>query len=268
MSLTAAQRYRFEIDGFLILEGLLDPAKVEQLKKVLYRMRADPSRGEKGVYLITKGRSYYTRMGNLIEYDPAIVEFASNPVIVSAAEDLVGGSLRLEENEAIINSRDPAADVDELRRRWPNAYNLHRAMDPTWGCYLENGRYHCLLLKAIAYLTDVGPDDGGTCLIRGSHRVQWPKEQLLRAAEEDPSLYHRVEAKAGSVLLFSETTLHSTTEILSCRERVIITSGYTPPMFRMERGNYIRDEFVQTLPEPIRPLISGSQGWNWRRSYE
>lgn len=268
MRLSLAQRYQFEIDGYILLQGLLSTAETERLKSVLYRMRDDPRRVDAGVYTITKGRSYYTRMGNLIEYDPAIVEFATHPKLVPLAEDLVGGSVRLEENETIINSRSPDADPEALRRTWPNATCFHRALDPAWGCYVEQGRLHCLFVKAIAFLTDIGPEDGGTCIIRGSHRLAWRRRDLLKAAEEDTSLYACIEAQAGSVLLFAESALHSTTEILSDRERVILTSGYTAPMFRMESGNFIRREFVETLPEKFKPVISGSERWRWQRFYD
>jgi hypothetical protein len=267
-SLTLPQRFQFEVFGYVLLEGLLKPAEVERLKATIYRMRDDPDRGEKGVYAITKGRSYYIRMGNLVQYDPVFVQFATHPKIVPLAEELVGGSVRLEENETIINRRNPEADIDELRRSWPNPTRIHRAIDPSWGCYVEGGHFHTLFVKAIAYLTDVGPEDGGTCVIPGSHRTIWPRSAIESAAQMDTRLYQCIEGRAGSVLLFSESLLHSTSEIISDNERVVVTSGYTPPMFRMERGNFIRPAFVASLPEEVRPLISGSQRWEWKRRYE
>ena len=44
-------------------------------------------------------------------------------------------------------------------------------------------------------------------------------------------------------------------------------AGYTPPMIREWMGNEVSPEFVATLPEALRPLISGSDSWNWRRNY-
>src|SRR5438093_950224 len=61
--------------------------------------------------------------------------------------------------------------------------------------------------------------------------------------------------------------IHSTTEIVSDREHIILVSGYTPPMVREWMRNEISPEFVATLPEEIRPLISGSDNWAWRRNY-
>ena len=182
-------------------------------------------------------------------------------------EEVVGGAVRLEETEAIINRRDSKADLDQLRKRRTNPTGFHRGTTATWGCYTEQDRFHCIFVKTLAYLTDVGPDDGGTCLIPGSHRLTWPREEMIRAATDDERLIHQVEARAGSVLLFGESLIHSTTAIRSDRERVILVAGYTPPMLREWMGNEVSPGFIATLPQEMRPLISGSDSWNWRRNY-
>jgi hypothetical protein len=97
--------------------------------------------------------------------------------------------------------------------------------------------------------------------------MSWPQKEMIQAAMEDERLIHQITASAGSVLLFPESLIHSTTEIVSDRERVILVSGYTPTMMREWMGNEISAEFIETLPEKIRPLISGSDNWNWRRNY-
>jgi hypothetical protein len=48
---------------------------------------------------------------------------------------------------------------------------------------------------------------------------------------------------------------------------VILVSGYTPPLLREWPGNEISPEFVATLPEAIRPILSGSESWHWKRRY-
>ena len=116
-------------------------------------------------------------------------------------------------------------------------------------------------------MTDVGPDDGGTTVIPGSHKITWPQKEMIAAAMEDERLIHQVEARAGDVLLFPESLIHSSTAIRGDRERVILVAGYTPPMLREWTGNEISPAFVAGLPEEIRPLISGSDSWNWRRRY-
>ena len=65
-------------------------------------------------------------------------------------------------------------------------------------------------------------------------------------------LYIDTRANLPDVLLFTESLIHSTTEILSDRERVILVSGYTPTMLREWPGNEISPEFIETLPPTLK----------------
>ena len=115
------------------------------------------------------------------------------------AEELVGGSVRLEESEAAVNERDPEIDLAAEPR-----YGFHTGTSPDVGTYVENGLYHCTFVKTLTNLTELGPDDGGTVVIAGSHKVKCDRETIIAAAYEDPALIHQVVAPAGSTLLFGE----------------------------------------------------------------
>jgi hypothetical protein len=264
--LTLAQRFHFDAYGYVLLEGVLTADEVARMKAALYRMKADPELEARRVYTHPHG-DHYTLFGHLVEYDPALLEYAVNPKLVPLVEEAVGGAVRLEESEAIINRRRPDADLGELRKRRVNPVGFHTGTRHGWGTYYEQNRFHCIFVKCLAYLTDVGPEDGGTAVIPGSHRMSWPQKEMIQAALEDQRLIHQVEAKAGSVLLFPESLIHSTTEILSEKERVILVSGYTPTMVREWMRNEISPEFIAQQPEAIQPILSGSANWNWRRNY-
>jgi ectoine hydroxylase-related dioxygenase (phytanoyl-CoA dioxygenase family) len=264
--LTLAQRFHLDAYGYVLLEEVLAPEEVAAMKGALYRMKADPDLEAKRVYTHRRGE-HYTLFGHLVEYDPALLAYAVHPRLVPLVEELVGGAVRLEESEAIINRRDPQADLEALARRRTTPTGFHTGTRATWGCYYEQDRFHSIFVKTLAYLTDVGPDDGGTAVIPGSHKMTWPQREMIEAAMMDEHLIYQVEAKAGSVLLFPESLIHSTTAIRSDRERVILVSGYTPTLVREWPGNEISPEFIATLPEEIRPLISGSDSWHWKRRY-
>jgi ectoine hydroxylase-related dioxygenase (phytanoyl-CoA dioxygenase family) len=267
-TLTPTQRFQFDTYGYVLLENVLSVDEVAHMKDALYRMKADPDRAKKRVYANQKG-DHHILMGNLVAYDPALLAYAAHPELVPRVEEVVGGAVRLEETEAIINRRAPDVTDDELSKRRIHPTGFHQGTTPTWGCYVEEDKFHCIFVKTLAYLTDVGPDDGGTCFIPGSHRSTWKRETIIRAALDDPteSLIHQVETRAGSVLLFAESLIHSTTRIKSDTERVILVSGYTPTMVREWMNNEVDPAFIETLPEEMRPLISGSANWNWKRNY-
>jgi hypothetical protein len=267
--LTLSQRFHFDTYGYVLLENVLTNEEIDLLKDALFRLKSDPNRGLKRVYANQKSE-HHILMGNLVEYDPALLAYAAHPKLIPLVEEVVGGAVRLEETEAIINRRAPDITDEELAVRRIHPTGFHRGTTPTWGCYEEEGKFHCLFVKTLAYLTDVGPNDGGTSVIPGSHRSTWKKEAIIRAALDDPTegLIHQIEAKAGSVLLFAESLIHSTTRIKSDVERVILVSGYTPPMVREWMGNEVDPGFIKTLPEGVQPLISGSDNWKWKRHYD
>ena len=156
-------------------------------------------------------------LGHLVEYDPALLAYAVHPKLVPLVEEVVGGTVRLEESEAIINRRNPEASPASLVSG--AGLQFHDGTRHGWGTWEEQGNFHCLFVKTLAYLTDVGPDDGGTSVIPGSHKLSWPPQESIAAALADGRLIHQIEAKAGSVLLFPESLLHSTTPIRSDTER-------------------------------------------------
>ena len=127
--------------------------------------------------------------------------------------------------------------------------------------------YHCNFVKTLTNLTDLGPDDGGTVVIAGSHKIQYPQEDIIACAYEDPTLIHQVIAPAGSTLLFGEALIHATGQIRSDRERVIVIGGYTPPMFQAWIGEEPSAEFVDQVPEPPQALITGSASWYWDQRF-
>jgi hypothetical protein len=267
LRLTPAQRLQLDVYGYVLLEDVLTPDEVARMKEALYRLKVEPDPAAHRVYAHRHGE-HHVLFGHLVEYDPALLEYAAHSKLVPLVEEVVGGSVRLEESEAIINRRDPNADLSAWAGRRVVPIGFHTGTRHGWGTYMENHHFHCLFVKTLAYLTDVGPDDGGTAVIPGSHRLSWPERQIIEAALSDERLIYQVEARAGSVLLFPESLVHSTTAIRSDNERVILVCGYTPPMMREWPGNEISPEFVASLPEAMRPLISGSESWHWRRHVE
>ena len=272
-ALTPAQRYRLDVYGYVVIENTLTGDEVGTLLEALQQLKRDflttnnPTtntvRGCRvSAYRTHHERSYHMHFAHILETDPAILDYLAHPRLVGMAEELVGGTVRLEESEAIINSRDPRADFTE-----PPTYGFHTGTRPQYGTYTENGLYHCNFVKTLTNLTKLGPDDGGTVVIAGSHKIQCPQDEIIACAYEDPSLIHQVIAPAGSTLLFGEALIHATGQIRSDRERVIIIGGYTPPMFQAWNGQEPSAEFVAQTPEPLQALVSGSEKWHWERRF-
>ncbi len=264
-ALTPAQRYHLDVFGYVVIENTLTADEVglqleamQRLKKEL--LAAGPDAFVRGCRL-SANRLHHCHFAHILETDPAIYDYLTHARLVGLAEELVGGTVRLEESEAVINSRDPEADAE---RR----YGFHTGTRPDVGTYTENGLYHCTFVKTLTNLTELGPEDGGTVCIVGSHKIKAPREEIIGCAVEDPALIHQVVAPAGSTLLFGEALIHATGHIRSDRERVIVIGGYTPTMFQAWNGQEPSAEFLEaSVQQRHRALISGSDKWQWQQRH-
>ena len=267
-ALTPAQRFHLDVYGYVVVENTLTADEVGRIRDALQKLKrdliatGDPANATVRGARFSLYKPHHVHFAHIVEADPAIFDYLTHPRLVAMAEEFVGGAVRLEESEAIINSRPPDYDPTAPRR-----YGFHTGTRPDLGTYTENGLFHCNFVKTLTNLTDLGPDDGGTVVIAGSHKIKAPQEQVIACAYEDPSLIHQVIAPAGSTLLFAESLIHATGQLRSDKERMIIIGGYTPPMFRAWPGQEPSQAFIDSLPDVYKPLIGATASWHWQQRY-
>ena len=265
-ALTPAQRYHLDVYGYVVVENVLSEGETGRLLEAMQRLKrdllasGDPASARVRNCCLSAYKPHHLHFAHILEADPALFDYLTHPRLVGMAEELVGGDVRLEESEAVINTRAPDTDVSA-----PPRYGFHVGTWPDVGTYTSNDLYHCTFVKTLTNLTELGPDDGGTVCIAGSHKVGGPRETIIEAAQADPSLIHQVIAPAGSTLLFGEALIHATGQIRSERERCIVIGGYTPTMFQAWNGQEPSAEFVEQTPDHLKPLISGSHKWRWQQ---
>ena len=259
--LTPAQRFHLDVYGYVVLENALSGEEVERLKEAVLRLFADlealEDRGGNGPRVrgafLGIDKPCHRFAVNIRESDPAITAYATHPYMVSLAEELMGSEARIVEMNAHVNSRDPD-------NTWDGLTGFHRGTDVPYAGHTRGGLFHCNFVKTLTNLTDLGPDDGGTAVIAGSHKIDAPANELIALAEEDRSLVHQVAAPAGSTLLFCETLVHATGPIRSDRERMIIITGYGSTMFPYWDYGELSPGFRERIPEQLKVLFEGQAG--------
>ena len=262
-ALTPAQRHYLDVFGYVVIRDVLSREECSQIRDALQQVKRDiettadaDGRTAYGAFAALQ-QPHHIFMGSIMQAAPAITAYATHPRLVGMAEELIGGEARILEFNAHINSRNPADDFTV-----PPTFGFHRGIDIPYGSHIKNGLYHCSFVKTLTNLTDLGPDDGGTVVIAGSHKLDVAEVDLIASAYEDRSLIHQVIAPAGSTLLFSETLIHATGQIRSDRERTIIICGYGTTMFPYwdsDRG--LDPEFLQQIPSHLQTLFLGKAHW-------
>jgi hypothetical protein len=215
--MTPAQRLRFDVDGYVLLEGVLSRDECRFLLGLAQRMKADSPypRQDLAHQTVLHGPAWYER---------ACLELAMDDRLRRRAETLIGSEARLEENEFIIvhpPAPCPASGLPPLPEGW------HRGLKPGPASFEADGHYHCLFVKALVYLSDNCEGSGGTWVMPGSHRVSQEVDEFVRAAGASGA--RQVQARPGDVLLFGETLIHASPRPSFDGDRVILVIGYCAP---------------------------------------
>ena len=258
-ALTAAQRLLLDVNGYVVIEQLIPLAQVELLRETMYRFEAHyRETGElpgPDCHLSSTSETCF-RIDNLPHLAPCFFEYLTNPRLVGLAEEIVGGKVRLEQSDAHILRPDTSERGGE--------YGFHRGLHGGY-FHTSNGLYHFPFIKALTNLTDLGPEDGGTAVIAGTHKLSEDvdAQAIIDAATADERLIHHVEAPAGSTLLFFESLYRSSGIIRSARDRLLILGGYTPTMFQSWAGYEPSAPFLATLRSTDRELLSGEARYRW-----
>ncbi len=266
-ALTTTQRYHFEVNGYVVIEKVLTENETGRLLEAMYKLKqdflntADPTVAHVRNCYLSNYSPNHLHFAHILETDPAVFDYLTKPRLVGMAAEIVGGDVRLEESEAIINKKNPLTDEAD------SIFRFHAGTTPDIGTYTVNNLHHCTFVKTLTNLTDLGPEDGGTVCIAGSHKVGGSRDAIIAAAYGDQSLIHQITAPAGSTMLFGESLIHATGHIHSNRERCIVIGGYTPTMYQAWNNQEPSPEFMRRVPEDLRPLVSGSKKWHWKQNH-
>jgi ectoine hydroxylase-related dioxygenase (phytanoyl-CoA dioxygenase family) len=121
-------------------------------------------------------------------------------------------------------------------------------------------------------LTDIGPGDGGTLVVPGSHKSNFVPDEVRELYNDRknyvtlPEGAIEVHLKAGDALLFVDAVMHGATERTNPGERRVVIYRYGPSWGATRHGFRYSEKLLNRLTperrailEPIPPRLPGSQ---------
>lgn len=125
-----------------------------------------------------------------------------------------------------------------------------------------NGRFRCAQVNILMALTDIGPGDGGTRIIPGSHKSNIAHPVFAQSFDErreaeDETIEGSIEVtlKAGDALLFVDAIAHGATRRTNPGERRVVIYRYGPSWGATRYGFRYSPELLARLSPERRALL-------------
>jgi Phytanoyl-CoA dioxygenase (PhyH) len=218
------QLYEYDASGFVLLRGLLPPDLAAACREGLRRIPPDEVISERST---ERWEDIHGRGG-------PFQDVVRTTGLLDHVVDVVNQPLRLIESYA---HRSSAGSFLYMHNGLAQDIVYHGGLRATrhvaYGSEYHDGRLYTRYVKAVAYLTDIGEEDGPFCYVEGSHKASFPYPwpyfgdgDLDLVSETDR--VRTVRASAGDVLLLNEALLHGARRKRTAAPRMLLAYSFAP----------------------------------------
>lgn len=255
---SAMEDYLFDLNGYIVLEQAVEPELVSDLNGALDTVPPlEPGQWWGNVHRSpgAKDAGKGLELQNVVEGGEPFERLIDHPSWINymyryagEAESYVEG-LFIDECFAAVRGEGGYLQVHSggYRKAIRGQYR-----------YVD-GVFRCAQVNVLVALTDIGPGDGGTLVIPGSHKSNFPHPQAAEfKSERMDSMVGVVqpELKKGDALIFTDTIAHgaaSRTKPDGERRTVIYRYG---PVWGATRGGYqYSEELLSRLTSARRAIL-------------
>jgi ectoine hydroxylase-related dioxygenase (phytanoyl-CoA dioxygenase family) len=211
------QRYLFDLQGFIVLKGVLPQTHVARLEASLDRLEASAEGDLPPHVAIAKPRTpEELYLANIVEAGPEFEQLIDVPDVLDVIREVSLGLFRLNHTYALYHWRGGVTPLH--MGGTPIHPKAHYAT--------SGGQIFSLLTKAVFPISNHRPEDGCFAVVPASHKAGFP---LSPGGE---ALLVPVDAEPGDAVVFTEALTHGSLKNLSgrCRKTVFYcySVGYMP----------------------------------------
>ena len=189
MGMTEAERFHFDLAGFLVRPAILKDDEVAEIRDQIECIEYDPES------LPPEHRSPPGGPASIL---------IDHPKVIDVLSEVIGQEIRLESCGAV------------RRKKGERHGDLHgggpHQIDPIFGYRVQNGRIHAGMVRVIFELGEIAKGDGGTHFIVGSHKANFDMHpdhlELDDESKRSPFLVG-YDCPPGSAVFFTENVCHA-----------------------------------------------------------
>jgi ectoine hydroxylase-related dioxygenase (phytanoyl-CoA dioxygenase family) len=230
MQLTKREIDQLDQDGYLILEGLVEPARVAKMRSRLEQLLEGTPQDHAGTLIV----------GDLLK-DEVFDAAWNHPPVLEAVRHLLGPDSRL--MGLFSRGLRPGHGQQALHVDWGG-----QGVPKVW--------YAC---HAICALVDFTSKNGATRVVPGSHRNPWMLRGLVDPRKPHPS-EKRLTGPAGTVFILNIHCGHSAVHNASSEPRLALMTNFSrrdSPLLTMNPPIDPGPEVLSRYDAETRRLLTG-----------
>ena len=181
----AAMKYRFDLQGYLVLPGILEPEQISLMRDHLETLRNDPESLPPAMRSPLSG---------------PCEQLISHPVVMDILYHIIGKLEKIRLENAFYDFRELG------HQRWdPHAGG--RTVNPNYNYIYHDGKMYSGMTRVVWELNEVREWQGGTAVIPGSHKANFKPTPEIDA--QDSGVWSTYACPPGSLVIFSEAVRHA-----------------------------------------------------------
>jgi ectoine hydroxylase-related dioxygenase (phytanoyl-CoA dioxygenase family) len=207
MALTDEERFRFDLNGYLVRPAILTAEEIAEIRDQIYRIRYDNTSLPPAHRQVPSGPSSL-----LIDH----------PKVIDVLHEIIAEDIRIENSYCAW--REKGEQHGEFHGGGP------RQNDPIFGYRCHDGRIFAGMVRVIFELTEIDEArGGGTWFIPGSHKANFPMhpDHLSLEPDKRSGFARSYSCPAGSAVFFTENSCHAGPIWERDDPRVIVLNAYS-----------------------------------------
>ncbi len=254
-------KYLFDLRGYLVIKQAIDPAHLQALNAAL---DAIPAMKKGQWYGYVHCHSFGTKDGinlqQIYEGGEPFEQLVDHPAWIETIKTFVGGQKTFDANHGPLFIDECFANI-----RGPGeAIGLHSGghkLTKRTQYLFRNGDFACGQVNCLMALTPMGPGDGATMVIPGSHKANFPHPQAGGHTIEKGGSVDTIEGavevnlEAGDVVLFVDAISHGSARRTNPGNRRTLVYRYGPSWGFFRHGYRPSPELLRRLTPERRKMV-------------
>ena len=250
--------YAFDLQGFRVLKAALSTRQVEQINDWVDNHPPQEMGqwfGEVQVhnYQVHDGINYQ----NIVAGGGVFEELIDNAAWIDEVRRYICNDFnRLSIYESLLNVRGQGGFI--------GLHSGGHIAAPLFSFRHSNGNWNLGQINILMALTDIGPGDGATVVVPGSHKSAMPHPFVTGAPQNthrddapasEAAFTQEVFLQAGDALMFTDAICHGSSPRTNAGERRILIYRYSPHALGSRFGFVPSPEFLERLTPERRAII-------------